>query len=264
MSSQVREARLAAFRRGFVCVFALGFSCPAFSQVEISSTSFETRAPVQPMAEEASFEHSDHWQLDEQEWERVTRLKENLRRFVSVDQISPLEILGIHARTAAERRDYAERWAKIVYDDTTKVLAFQLAFDAAIQELSEGQPLVDITRLPSRHSLIPPLLASDRIALFVERSCRACEELLSRALATLHRTAGLDIYAMDLQTGEEPALSLWARSNGIPPNLVSTRRLTLNFDDGLLARVHPRAEQAPVLMRRRGDRLEQLPITALD
>lgn len=54
------------------------------------------------------------WNLSETEWRRYQALMQGIRGSVSPPTISPLEVLGIHARDEAERRRYADsrrgRW----------------------------------------------------------------------------------------------------------------------------------------------------------
>ncbi|MDZ7753293.1 MAG: hypothetical protein U5S82_16990 [Gammaproteobacteria bacterium] len=51
------------------------------------------------------------WGLSLDEWQRYRTLMEGIRGSISPGTISPIEVLGIHARDEAERRRYAEQWA---------------------------------------------------------------------------------------------------------------------------------------------------------
>jgi len=48
------------------------------------------------------------WGISETEWRRYASLMQGIRGSLSPEIISPLEVLGIHARDEAERRRYAE------------------------------------------------------------------------------------------------------------------------------------------------------------
>lgn len=198
------------------------------------------------------------WQLDRTELERAESLKASFRQYISDRQISPLEVLGIHARTDAERNRYARRWAKLMIEDAERVLAFQRAYDSAVRDLLDDQPLIELARLPVRASPIPKLLPSDRLAVFVKLDCAACDDVLQRVFRAGRNVAGIDVYVKGLPEGDELALNRWAHRQGIPPSVVHAKRITLNFDEGLLAHVHPRARELPVVMRLRGDRLEPI------
>jgi hypothetical protein len=88
------------------------------------------------------------WNLSDDEMLRAKLLLLGPRGSFSVPGISPVEALGIHARSDAERQKYAELFARIQYADVQRVLAFQRAYDAAIGQLTSGQPMVSFKGLP--------------------------------------------------------------------------------------------------------------------
>ncbi len=230
----------------------------AQGEVDVVRTNIEQRSTDQLARHDSEFLDGSHWHLNAEEWERVETLKAEFRQYISDQQISPLEVLGIHARTDAERQRYARRWARLMIEDAERVLAFQRAYDVAVRDLVEEQPLIDLAHLPVRASTLPTLVPTDRLAVFVEVDCAMCDEVLARVLRAGRALSGVDVYVVGLSNGEDDALHRWAQRQGIPPMAVRSKRITLNFDDGLLKRVHPRAEHVPVVMRRRGDRLEPL------
>ena len=230
----------------------------AQGEIDVVRTNIEQRSTDQLERHDAEFLDGSHWHLDAEEWERVEILKAEFRQYVSDQQISPLEVLGIHARTDAERQRYARRWAQLMIEDAERVLAFQRAYDVAVRDLVEEQPLIDLAHLPVRASTLPTLVPTDRLAVFVAVDCAICDEVLERVFRAGRALSGVDVYVVGLPDGDDGALHRWAQRQGIPPMAVRSKRITLNFDDGLLKRVHPRAERVPVVMRRRSDRLEPL------
>ncbi len=68
---------------------------------------------------------SEAWGLSETEWRRYRSLTESIRDSISPPTISPIEVLGIHARDGLERRRYAEAWARTMREDVDRILAFQ-------------------------------------------------------------------------------------------------------------------------------------------
>ncbi|MYD44482.1 MAG: TIGR03759 family integrating conjugative element protein [Gammaproteobacteria bacterium] len=223
--------------------------------LELSVTTIEQGMPSNSHQVQSEFTRGEHWGLSSNEIQRVDMLRREFRRFLSDDRISPLEILGIHARTDADRKRYAQRWAQLMIEDAERVLAFQRAYDEAVQDLLGNKSLVDLAQLPRRHTGDMSLRPTDRLAVFVTMNCHACDVLFDRVARMSTHVAGIDVYALDLQQANERELHRWAQFRGIPPAAVQNKRITLNMDAGLLARVHPRAEKAPVLMLRRGDRL---------
>ena len=83
-------------------------------------------------------------------WRRYKQLMQGIRGSISPATISPIEVLGIHARDDAERQRYAEVWAHAMYEDAGRILAFQRAYDAATKRLYPNMSLIDISRLPGK------------------------------------------------------------------------------------------------------------------
>lgn len=82
------------------------------------------------------------WGLTPDEMARVSILSRGPRAAFSGPNISPIEILGIHARNAAERRKYAELFAKALHADTERVLVWSNEAKAAYDRLYPGEPVV--------------------------------------------------------------------------------------------------------------------------
>ena len=203
------------------------------------------------------------WGVSATEWDRYRSLMEGVRGSISPATISPIEVLGIHARNDAERRRYAEQWAVMMREDAERILAFQHAYDQAGRLLYPSESLIDVARLPDRAESEQALIATDRVLLFALPDCAACDAILSRLLAKLDRVAGVDVYLVGVAAGDEGAIRDWATARGIQPEWVRTRRVTLNFDGGALERLVPGQSELPYLMRRRGESVTPLPRSAL-
>jgi len=202
------------------------------------------------------------WDLSEIQWRRYRQLMQGIRGSISPATISPIEVLGIHARTADERRQYAEQWARLMREDVDRILKFQRAYDEAGKHLYPNEPLIDPEWLPGR-SLNPDLLQpGDRVLLFLRSDCTNCDRLLRKLLGHIDRIAGIDIYLTDLVTGDDEAVRHWASSHQIQPDWVRRRRVTLNHDAGALEKLTQGQGEAPYLLRRRGKDL--LPLAASD
>lgn len=224
-----------------------------------------TRSTVVERSEFTDHERarSEVWSLSPAEWHRYQTLMEGIRGTISPGSISPIEVLGIHARDAAERRKYAERWAVMMREDAERILAFQRAYDEAGRLLYPDQSLIDVAHLPNRDDGERALRRSDRVLLFARPDCAACDVLLARLLARLDRIGGVDVYLVNVLAGDEAAIRDWAVDRGIQPEWVKSRRITLNFDAGALDRVAPGRSELPVLMRRRGESVTPLSGAAL-
>jgi integrating conjugative element protein (TIGR03759 family) len=176
------------------------------------------------------------WGLTAEEAERYEFLMRGPRGAFSVTNISPIEVLGIHADTPAERQHYAERLVRLLYEDTERVLAFERATQAAWQRL--GRPMFDPARLQQRNTGALPDrrdLWGRRLALFVaSRDCPRCT-VTARELVALASDegplSGLDIYVVDTRDAE--AIRAFARGVGVAPESVTRRRITLNHGETL-------------------------------
>lgn len=82
------------------------------------------------------------WGLSADEMQRALVLAKGPRAAFSVSNLSPIEVLGIHARTPAERRKYAEAFARAHHQDVERVLAWNQAFTQALQQLYPNEPVI--------------------------------------------------------------------------------------------------------------------------
>jgi hypothetical protein len=111
------------------------------------------------------------WSLTIPEVRRARMLMQGPRGAFSSPQLSPIEALGIHARTDAEREHYARLFARISYEDTLRVLAWSRSAQAEAQRLTAGQPVLNFADAPkapvsteaadllgvSRSAVVPPV-----------------------------------------------------------------------------------------------------------
>ena len=198
------------------------------------------------------------WGLSAAEWQRYQLLMQGIRGSVSPATISPIEVLGIHARDHDERRRYAETWARTLHEDVDRILAFQRAYDDAGNRLYPNAPLIDIARLPGKVEKSSPFQSGDRVLFFSRAECPACALILNTLLKRIDELGGIDIYLTDLAPGDDEAVRAWAAEHKIDPQWVRTRRVTLNHDAGALAKLTDEAGTVPYLMRRRGGDLSKL------
>jgi integrating conjugative element protein (TIGR03759 family) len=170
-------------------------------------------------------------------------------------------VLGIHARSEAERQRYAERWVQSMIEYARQSLAWQRAYHDAAKRLGAA------SRVDTRQ---PPALPNafqvgDRLLFFARDDCPPCDTLLPKLLSALerHPLLGIDLYLLDTARGDDERVRAWAKAHGIPPALVQARRITLNHDNGLLAQLIEKPE-VPTLLRRRKDALTALTPSSLE
>lgn len=88
------------------------------------------------------------WGLNAEEVQRAKALLRGPRASFSIPNLSPIEALGIHARSDAERRKYAELFARAQHADTERVLAWAYAYQEAMQRLYPNERVIDFAGLP--------------------------------------------------------------------------------------------------------------------
>ena len=244
-------ARLIAL--GLTLILAVPVYAASLSSTPITETGMGTLSTERSVLSDSEGARARIWNLSEPEWQRYRQLMQGIRGSISPETISPIEVLGIHARDAAERQRYAERWAQTMYEDAERILAFQHAYDAAIRRLYPGEPLIDPGRLPEPSEKTGSLDPSDRVLFFTRAECPVCDALFGRLIQKIDTIAGIDIYLSGEHGGNDEAVRDWAKRHAIQPEWVRARRVTLNHDAGALDKLTHGEGEFPSLMRRRGE-----------
>lgn len=259
----------------------------AQAQTKSTTTSSSSTQAGSTQFDSAERSAAQHWGLTVEDYRRYQALMKGVRGALSDPRISPVEVLGIHARDEAERRKYAEMFARLMADDTQRVLQFQLEYDRAFRRLNPKLAVLDLpdtarTQLPSLAAApqgVPqpvsatvvtpapamsrpaPALSGDRLLVFARHDCKACDEAAQRALALVRQGVTVDLYVVDARSAEDA--QRYARHLGLDPALLGDRRVTLNIDGGTFTRVLPHQRDLPALVRKRGESLVQLAATEL-
>lgn len=201
------------------------------------------------------------WGLTPQEWERHNSLMRGIRGRLSSERISPIEVLGIHAQSDAERERYARMWAQFMLEDAERVLKFQRAYDLAIAELTKEMPLIDHDRLQemNRNKGLK-LNSDDRILFFATLDCPACEVVYERISKLQSQVKSIDIYFVNVDGTDQPAIRDWATQVKITPSTVRSGEVSLNLDNGTLGELAPHVQSVPYLMLFRGGKAQRFPL----
>ncbi|ECC2036688.1 TIGR03759 family integrating conjugative element protein [Salmonella enterica] len=162
------------------------------------------------------------WGLSDKEWQQYQQVLKGPRATQSPG-IDPLMALGLEAKSASERRHFAEMWVREEYARVEKELAFQREVDAAWKRLYPNTLSVNMGNASG--------IAHDtqgRLALFVKENCVQCDARLSAVLAD---NRPVDIYLVD-SAGSDDTIRQWALAHHIPVDKVRSRQITLNHDNG--------------------------------
>lgn len=256
LTSRVGLGTAALLLGGWLCADATeGVSSSAVATPALASV--QSANELTPMA----VARAQRWGLSPSEWQRYETLMTGIRGSVSPSSLSPIEVLGIHAHTDAERRQYAELWARLMHEDVERVLAFQRAYDEALRRLYGNEPLISSAAMPRPTQAA--LAKSDRLLLFVSRECPACDGAVKDVLRLQPQVAGIDIYLVGVKPDAPRAVQDWAANHGIPAALVKAGQVTLNFEGDALARLGQSMATLPLVMRRHEEDVTVLDLATL-
>ena len=228
------------------------------SNTRVTETRQETLSAAANTLSTTDLARARTWGLSETEWHRYQQLMQGIRGSISPSTISPIEVLGIHARDEAERKRYAESWVRAMREDVDRILAFQRAYDAAGKRLYPNELMIDVNRLPGRTKEMSVIQSPDRLLFFARPECPACDLMMIDLLKRVDEFTGIDIYLTDIAPGNDAAVRAWALSHHIDPQWVRSRRITLNHDGGALDRLTGGQGEVPYVLRRRVEALSPL------
>ena len=268
MTTKFRVHRRFVWIAGCTVLAALPFAAVAAPRSDSQVSTPQTTESSATQQLDPMTSHTALWGLDDTDWQRYQTLMQGIRGSVSPATLSPIEVLGIHARSTEERRRYAEKWALMMREDAERILAFQWAYDDAQRRLFPSGLLIDASLVNSRKSdqgLSEELAwqPADRVLFFTDTQCPACDAVLERLLSQLKHISGIDLYLIDVTAGEESQIREWAATKQIDPQWVNNHKVTLNIDAGARDRVAAHTGQQkqalPVVVLRRGDQFTPLP-----
>lgn len=190
------------------------------------------------------------WGISEAEYARYEELMKGVRGAISPDNISPIEVLGIHAKTDAERNKYAKLWADIMEKDAERVLKFQAAYNAAWE--AKGSPdIIDMSKIKSRNKR-QSVTANKPVKyiLFTNLGgCEQCSQKLNGALNTLMLSpnATLEVNFADSKGKGAGVVRSWAQQNNLNTEWLKTKRVVLRHGSNMLSHYKLTADDMPAL-----------------
>ena len=220
--------------------------------------------------------HSD---LASEEWVRYIELLRGPLGYWN-PSIDPLLALGMFAQNRDEERIYAERYAKQEHALTVRALRFQRAYQGAFARLYPDASLTDKRLLtpyvahreqrssqpllPAKQSS-PRLRKGDRLRVFVSQSCDLCDQLLPVIAQQLTAIDAVRVDVFVVNAANDSDVRQWAQTHAINPQWVLSNRMTLNRDDGELARLRQHTDEPdqplPLLFLQRESKVFQLRVS---
>ncbi|MGH8655781.1 MAG: TIGR03759 family integrating conjugative element protein [Gammaproteobacteria bacterium] len=236
---------------------------PFVVHAEPSGASEAEQTPIAHSSSSATTaEQSSRWGLTLKDWSRYQRLMQGPRGIWSPN-LDPVTALGVHAESDPERRRYAEILVQIERERWERELAFEKVVQQVKRELYPNEPLLDPERVKAlieARTREPPYRAGDRLLLFVNLECHACDRLAQHLASEVQSLPGLqlDVFAVGRVRDED--IQGWATKLKLPEPLVSQGRLSLNHDNNTLNTLtRDQSLSVPVLIRARGEAYEMLP-----
>lgn len=170
------------------------------------------------------------WQLTTDEEKRYVLLMQNRSDlYYRGLRQTPLDILGINARTEDERNHFAELAAKQEAQKVSKNIAWNNAFYKAYNKLFENVPVVgDFDPKPySPYAHKPVQLNQGETLYFFIKPDDAVKSVLMLLIEAVETTPNtrLNILLLD---GDEASIQRWANQHQIPQALVNTGQIILN------------------------------------
>ncbi|MCY3541920.1 MAG: TIGR03759 family integrating conjugative element protein [Gammaproteobacteria bacterium] len=243
----------------YVCLFSM-----TIEAIERETTTTINTSSILLEETDVKLSLLDQWELTEQEWSRYEELMQGIRGRLSQSNISPIEVLGIHARSETERAHYARIWASMLREDAIRVLQFQRAYDIEAKALNQDEPLIDVSLLPERTKGKETILTdSDRVLVFLSLDCILCDIVFDEVYDHISKLKGIDLYFVDTDKKDGERIQDWAKSRAIDIQHVQSGRVTINFDNGLLESIDSKVESLPSLKLQRDDEIEPLRLDQL-
>lgn len=194
------------------------------------------------------------WGLDPDEIHQYRNIEPAIRSFVD-PSITPLEVLGMYADSAQDRRAYAVRFVEANIKHTRKALEWGVYVEEAARSISLAQHLEsspeiqrslskEKTRLkkvqrewfgldkPQKNSVFHSKIVQARGSLFVAPDCKECELKFHEQYKRVREgdLIGLDVVFADMGAPDRALISRWANTMGLDMGDVASRRVTLNYE----------------------------------
>ncbi len=159
---------------------------------------------------------ADFFGLTQIEVDKIKTLRSQYRGFFD-ENISDVEVLGIFAKTEAEKRKYARLFAQTYRETTAKILAFQKFVNQAHIDLYGRQSMFDyiqVSKTPKRLSYSIDINDCNNDCI------KYAKQFINEA------TTPVDLYFIGASSDDD--IRIFAQKLNITKSVVSSRYITLN------------------------------------
>jgi len=177
-----------------------------------------------------SNEQREFWSLTETEWQRYQQVKP-IAKLIGQTEATPVEVLGIFAQTDLDRERYAKIFVQKQDAYVANLLQFQRTVSRLQGEFYKNIPILDPERIADLRG--DPIRSSDRIQFFSRLNCVSCDLTLLKLIRQVNKyNVKLDVFFENATASE---IQQYAQDK-IPPNLVDSGQITINVDNGYVAK----------------------------
>ena len=174
------------------------------------------------------------WMLKETDWVKYKQLMSGPRGTWSPG-LDPITALGVSEIDQKERKRYAELWIKVESRRAELELAFEVERQLAAKKILGDKLLVKNTQWIQDWEKNRAEIKT-QVLFFADIDCKKeCKEKFAQVYASAGRSSRLDIYFVNTSSASE--IGKWAAYMKIPPEVVKSRAVTLNFDEGESSRM---------------------------
>jgi len=231
----------------FACVLGAGNLCFAESHTSVTRTVNSDLSDS--LRDKSELVLSDHekalakqWMLEESDWVKYKQIMSGPRGIWSPG-LDPLTALGVSENDPKERQRYAELWMKMEIRRNELELAFEVERQKAASRILGNQLAVNnkpwIKEWENKQVEV-----THQVVLFMEASCKEkCKPMFQDLFKSIGDNTKLDIYFKQGAGSED--IGQWASFMDIDPTLVRSRKVTLNFDEGVSASLKVSMDSLP-------------------
>lgn len=194
------------------------------------------------------------WGLTEEEEKRYVFLMQN-RSAVYYKGLrqTPVDVLGINAKSEAERAHFALLSARHEAQKVSKNIAWNNAFYKAYNQLFANVPVVgEFDASPYSPVAYKPIRLNegDTLFLFIKTD-DAIKTVLLTLMEAINASPNTRLHLM-LMGMDDRAVQVWANLNQIPRELVSNGTITLNHGELSFDALNAPKKTTPLLLLARG------------
>lgn len=232
------------------------------AQVENVKTSKSKASMTNSMDSKAN---AERWGLTVDEWGRYLEIKKGPRGVWSPN-LDPIAMLALEARSDQEARYYATMYAHMQDERIQAELTVDRYRREAVQKIYAGkvntfnQAVLEKIESKQNEMLSNPMALSnpsdtltfgDRLLYFVDATITP-KDFVQRLMSRAGENAGINIDIYISGASDDSVIKEWARKVNIDPELVRSKAITLNHENGALSKFSSDSSKSQLFLRRAG------------